>query len=283
VADLRPQYVEVVHPETLEPLDRIDTMGMLAVAAHLGPTRLIDNVLLRDRQPIVAIDGPAGAGKSTVARQVAQRLNLLYLDSGAMYRAVTWQALEQGVDLRDEVAIAELVQGCDIHLAASGNDPAFAAYPSRLWLNGQEVTQLIRSAAVTAQVSLVSAQPSVRQTLLYQQQQYGVTGGVVMEGRDIGTQVFPQAELKIFLTASVQERARRRQADLAIQQQPAVPLQELERAIDDRDRKDSSRRVAPLCKADDAIELNTDGLTIEDVVEKIVALFQEKVGGIGAN
>jgi pantoate ligase/cytidylate kinase len=231
----------------------------------------------------VAIDGPAGAGKSTVARQVAQRLNLLYLDSGAMYRAVTWQALEQGVDLRDEVAIAELVQGCDIHLAASGNDPAFAAYPSRLWLNGQEVTQLIRSAAVTAQVSLVSAQPSVRQTLLYQQQQYGVTGGVVMEGRDIGTQVFPQAELKIFLTASVQERARRRQADLAIQQQPAVPLQELERAIDDRDRKDSSRRVAPLCKADDAIELNTDGLTIEDVVEKIVALFQEKVGGIGAN
>jgi len=283
VADLRPQYVEVVHPETLEPLDRIDTMGMLAVAAHLGPTRLIDNVLLRDRQPIVAIDGPAGAGKSTVARQVAQRLNLLYLDSGAMYRAVTWQALEQGVDLRDEVAIAELVQGCDIHLAASGNDPAFAAYPSRLWLNGQEVTQLIRSAAVTAQVSLVSAQPSVRQTLLYQQQQYGVTGGVVMEGRDIGTQVFPQAELKIFLTASVQERTRRRQADLAIQQQPAVPLQELERAIDDRDRKDSSRRVAPLCKADDAIELNTDGLTIEDVVEKIVALFQEKVGGIGAN
>lgn len=275
--DLQPQYVELVHPETLHPLETIETLGMVAAAAYLGHTRLIDNLLLRDRQPIVAIDGPAGAGKSTVARQVAQRLNLLYLDSGAMYRAVTWLALERGVDLHDEVAIAELVSDCEIHLAASGDDPAFAAFPSRIWVNGQEVTQLIRRSAVTEQVSLVSAQPTVRQTLLHQQQQYGVEGGVVMEGRDIGTQVFPQAELKIFLTASVAERARRRQRDLAAQQQPAVSLDELELAIDERDRKDSSRLVAPLRQADDAIALITDGLTIEDVVEKIVQLFNEKV------
>ncbi|WP_026072521.1 bifunctional pantoate--beta-alanine ligase/(d)CMP kinase [Nodosilinea nodulosa] len=275
--DLRPQYVELVHPETLRPLDRVETLGMLAVAAHLGTTRLIDNLLLRDRQPIVAIDGPAGAGKSTVARQVAQQLNLLYLDSGAMYRAVTWLALERGVDLHDEVAIAELVSDCDIHLAASGDDPAFAAFPSRIWLNGQEVTQLIRSSAVTDQVSLVSAQPTVRQTLLRQQQQYGITGGVVMEGRDIGTQVFPQAELKIFLTASVAERARRRQRDLSAQQQPAISLGELEQAIDERDRKDSSRSVSPLRKADDAIELNTDGLSLAAVVDEIVRLFNGKV------
>ncbi|WP_035993112.1 bifunctional pantoate--beta-alanine ligase/(d)CMP kinase [Leptolyngbya sp. KIOST-1] len=275
--DLVPQYVELVHPETLHPLERIDSLGMVAIAAHLGTTRLIDNLLLRDRQPIVAIDGPAGAGKSTVARRVAQQLNLLYLDSGAMYRAVTWLALERGVDLHDEVAIAELVSDCDIHLAASGDDPAFAAFPSRIWLNGQEVTQLIRSSAVTDQVSLVSAQPTVRQTLLGQQQQYGVTGGVVMEGRDIGTQVFPQAELKIFLTASVAERARRRQRDLAAQQLPAIALDELELAIDERDRKDSSRSVSPLRKADDAIELNTDGLTLDEVVGKIVTLFQERV------
>ncbi|MGB3201861.1 MAG: (d)CMP kinase, partial [Nodosilinea sp.] len=194
-----------------------------------------------------------------------------------MYRAVTWLALERGVDLHDEVAIAELVSDCEIRLAASGDDPAFAAFPSRIWVNGQEVTQLIRRSAVTAQVSLVSAQPTVRQTLLHQQQQYGITGGVVMEGRDIGTQVFPQAELKIFLTASVAERARRRQRDLAAQQQPAVSLDELELAIDERDRKDSSRVVAPLRQADDAIALITDGLTIEDVVEKIVQLFNEKV------
>jgi pantoate ligase/cytidylate kinase len=277
VPTLHPQYVEVVHPETLQPLDRIATMGMVAVAAHLGSTRLIDNVLLRDRQPIVAIDGPAGAGKSTVARQVAQRLNLLYLDSGAMYRAVTWLALERGVDVHDEVAIAELLHDCDIHLTASSDDPAFAAYPSRVWLNGEEVTQLIRSITVTDHVSLISAQPTVRQILLRQQQQYGVKGGLVMEGRDIGTQVFPQAELKVFLTASVSERARRRQSDLAAQQQPMVPLKELERAIDARDRSDSGRRVSPLRQADDAIELITDGLSIEEVVEKIVVLFNEKV------
>jgi pantoate ligase/cytidylate kinase len=280
---LRPQYVELVHPETLHPLDRIETLGMIAVAAHLGTTRLIDNLLLRDRQPIVAIDGPAGAGKSTVARQVAQRLGLLYLDSGAMYRAVTWLALEQGIDVHDEVAIAELVQTCDLHLAASGDDPAFAAFPSRIWLNGQEVTQLIRSPQVTAQVSVVSAQPTVRRILLHQQQQYGITGGVVMEGRDIGTEVFPQAELKIFLTASVGERARRRQRDLEAQGHTAVDLAALERAIDERDRKDSSRRVSPLRQAEDAIALNTDGRTIEQVVEAIVQLFDERVGSRGGD
>jgi len=276
------QYVELVHPDTLKPLETVTSVGLLALAAHLGTTRLIDNVWLRHRQPIVAIDGPAGAGKSTVARQVAERLNLLYLDSGAMYRAVTWLALEQGLDLQDEVALAELLPDCDLQLAPSGNDSEFAAYPSRIWLNGREVTALIRSPEVTGQVSVVAAQPAVRDTLLRQQQQYGISGGVVMEGRDIGTQVFPQAELKIFLTASVAERARRRQRDLAAQQQPNASLEDLERAIDERDRKDSTRRVAPLRKADDAIELNTDGLSIEDVVERIVELFEQRIpGGLG--
>lgn len=242
---LHPQYVELVHPDTLAPLETIESVGLLAVAAHLGTTRLIDNILLRHRQPIVAIDGPAGAGKSTVARQVAKRLNLLYLDSGAMYRAITWKALQQGLDLQDEVAIAELVPDCDLRLASSGDDPAFAAYPSRIWLNDQEVTQLIRDSAVTAQVSTIAAQPIVRKLLLRQQQQYGIAGGVVMEGRDIGTQVFPHAELKIFLTASVAERARRRLRDMRAQQQSVESLEELERAINERDRKDSTRRVAP--------------------------------------
>ena len=275
---VQPQYVELVHPDTLEPLDSVASTGLLAIAAHLGPTRLIDNLLLRHRQPILAIDGPAGAGKSTVARQVAKRLGLLYLDSGAMYRAITWKALQQGIDLQDEVAVAELLQDCHLKLTASGDDPAFAAYPSRIWLNDQEVTQLIRHATVTAQVSTIAAQPIVRRVLLKQQQRYGLTGGVVMEGRDIGTQVFPHAELKIFLTASVAERARRRQQDLKAQQQPVESLTALERAIADRDRKDSTRRVAPLKKADDAVELITDGLTIAQVVDRIVALYAERVG-----
>jgi pantoate ligase/cytidylate kinase len=283
VPAVQPQYVELVHPETLVPLDTIESTGLLAVAAYLGQTRLIDNLLLRHRQPIVAIDGPAGAGKSTVARQVAKRLGLLYLDSGAMYRAITWKALQQGLELQDEVAVAELLQDCDLKLAASGDDPAFAAYPSRIWLNGQEVTELIRQPSVTAQVSTIAAQPIVRKVLLKQQQQYGTAGGVVMEGRDIGTQVFPHAELKIFLTASVAERARRRQQDLKAQQQPIESLAALERAIDDRDRKDSTRRVAPLRKAEDAVELITDGLTIDQVVDKIVLMYKDRIGDVPIN
>ena len=126
-------------------------------------------------------------------------------------------------------------------------------------------------------MSAIAAQPVVRRVLLKQQQQYGVNGGVVMEGRDIGTTVFPHAELKIFLTASVTERARRRQRDMEAQNQTVVSLENLERAIDERDRKDSTRKVAPLKKADDALELNTDGLTIDDVVSKIVCLFESRV------
>ena len=146
-------------------------------------------------------------------------------------------------------------------------------------MNGKEVSDAIRGAAVTRQVSVVAAQPAVRQRLLQQQQQYGLQGGVVMEGRDIGTQVFPDAELKIFLTASVSERARRRQRDLQAQNQPVANLEDLERAIDDRDLKDRTRRLAPLRKAPDAIELQTDGLTIGDVVAKIVTLFNQRVEG----
>ncbi|HEY9762689.1 MAG TPA: bifunctional pantoate--beta-alanine ligase/(d)CMP kinase [Trichocoleus sp.] len=281
VPEVQPQYIDLVHPDTMVPLEDVKSVGLMAVAAYLGTTRLIDNMLLRSRQPIIAIDGPAGAGKSTVARQVARALGLLYLDSGAMYRAITWLALQKGIDPQDEVAVAELVQDCQIRLTPSGDDLAFAAYPSRIWLNGEEVTQAVRSQEVTAQVSAIAAQPVVREVLLRQQQQYGLEGGVVMEGRDIGTHVFPHAELKIFLTASVSERAKRRQRDLQAQNQPMINLEDLERAIDERDRKDSTRRVAPLRKAADALELQTDNLTIEEVVDKIVALFQERVGQDG--
>lgn len=276
-AAVRLQYAELVDPQTLQPLDRVETTGLLAIAAYLGSTRLIDNLTLRSRQPIIAIDGPAGAGKSTVARLVADRLGLLYLDSGAMYRAVTWRALESGVDPHDEVAVAELLADCQIRLAS---EPAVDGVPSptRVWVNDKEVSQAIRSPRVTAQVSAIAAQPVVRHLLLKQQQEYGAAGGVVMEGRDIGTHVFPHAELKVFLTASVQERARRRKRDLEAQNQPAMSLEALEQAIDERDRKDSTRRVAPLRRAEDAIELITDGLTIDAVVGKIVGLYRDRLG-----
>ena len=264
--DLISEYVELVHPMTMTPLTQIEDTGLLAVAVRLGSTRLIDNMLLSDRKPIVAIDGPAGAGKSTVARLVAQTLGLFYLDTGAMYRAFTWLVMQSGIAIDDEPAIAELVSQCEIEFS-----------PPSIFVNGQDVTQAIRSLEVTSQVSAVSAQPAVRWALVRQQQLYGKQGGMVVEGRDIGTNVFPDAELKIFLTASVQERARRRQRDLQTQGLGAINLDELEQAIYDRDRKDSTRALAPLSKAEDAIELITDGLTIQAVIDQIVERYNAAI------
>jgi pantoate ligase/cytidylate kinase len=275
VPAVKPEYVELVDPTTLALLDAVEESGLLAIAAHVGSTRLIDNVVLRNRQPILAIDGPAGVGKSTVVRQVAQILGLLYLDTGAMYRAVTWLVLQSGVALNDQPAIAELVSQCQLELENQVKGSPLAI--PKVWVNGQDVTHEIRSAAVTAQVSAIAAQPAVRRSLVKQQQQYGRKGGIVMDGRDIGTYVFPDAELKIFLTASVQERARRRQLDLKNQGQLEVSLEELERTIYERDQKDSTRSFAPMRKAEDAIEIQTDELTIDEVVAKIVDLYRQKL------
>ncbi|MDV3352701.1 bifunctional pantoate--beta-alanine ligase/(d)CMP kinase [Leptothoe sp. LEGE 181152] len=270
-----PQYIELVNPYTLAPLEKVETVGMLAVAAFVGTTRLIDNVVLRARRPIIAIDGPAGAGKSTVARQLAQQLGLLYLDTGAMYRAFTWYVLAQACNPDDEVAVADLLPKCEIKLVATPTDAG--PHPPEVWVNDTLVTQAIRTSEVTANVSTIAAQSSVREALVKQQMQYGLTGGVVADGRDIGTHVFPDAELKIFLTASVEERARRRQRDLANQNQPVPELSDLAQAISERDHKDSTREISPLRQADDAIEVVTDSLAIESVLDKLLTLYKEKV------
>lgn len=270
-----PQYVELVNPYTLAPIEKVETVGMLAVAAFVGTTRLIDNVVLRARQPIIAIDGPAGAGKSTVARQLADQLGLLYLDTGAMYRAFTWYVLAQGCDPNDEVSVADLLPKCNIKLIVPPSESG--PQPPEVWVNDTLVTQAIRTAEVTANVSTIAAQSSVRAALVKQQMQYGLAGGVVADGRDIGTHVFPDAELKIFLTASVEERARRRQRDLASRSQPVPELTELTKAISERDYKDSTRKISPLRQADDAIEVITDSLTIKSVLDKLLALYEENV------
>jgi pantoate ligase/cytidylate kinase len=186
---------------------------------------------------------------------------------------VTWLALHEGLDPQDEAAIAELVSQCQIQLLPSPD----VAQACQVQINGHDVTQAIRTAEVTDQVSAIAAQPYVRKALVQQQQRYGRQGGVIMEGRDIGTHVFPHAELKLFLTASVQERARRRQQDLKNQGQGTPALDDLEQSIYERDRKDSTRVIAPLRKADDAIELQTDHLTIEDVTAQIVRLYHERI------
>lgn len=273
VNDLHVDYVELVHPTTLMPLNKVDDRGLLAIAARLGSTRLIDNILLQERQPIVAIDGPAGAGKSTVARLVAESLGLLYLDTGAMYRSLTWLVLQSGISVEDEPGIAELASLAQIHLAP-GND---SHSPMRVWINTQEVTLEIRTLEVTRQVSAIAALGSVRRELVKQQQRWGQKGGVVAEGRDIGTHVFPDAELKIFLTASVQERAQRRQRDLKNQGLPDMGLEQLEWEISKRDARDTTRTLAPLRKAADAFEIQTDGLSITEVTNRIVSLYNQKL------
>ena len=266
-AHLVVDYVELVQPHTLRPLQQLAGPGLLAAAVHCGAARLIDHTVLMTRAPIVAIDGPAGAGKSTVTKAFARELGLVYLDTGAMYRALTWWVQQQGVDVADAAAVAPLLQGLDLQLGADQS----------VTINGHEVTAAIRSPEVTAQVSTVAAHGCVREALTAQQQAMGQRGGLVAEGRDIGTAVFPDAELKVFLTATVAERARRRARDLAERGFAVPELSELETQIAERDHLDSTRAIAPLQQAADAIELITDGMAIEAVIDRLVELFRSRV------
>ncbi|WP_448379771.1 bifunctional pantoate--beta-alanine ligase/(d)CMP kinase [Gloeomargarita sp.] len=267
-SDLTIQYIELVDPETLQPLTQIETAGLLAVAVWVGEVRLIDNVVLKCRLPVVAIDGPAGAGKSTVSRLVAQRLGLTYLDTGALYRAVTWAVLRAGVALTDAVGVAEIAAQAQVELRWQPE--------LRVFLDGDDCTEVIRSMAVTQAVAQVAAQPAVRQILLGIQRQYGRRGGIVVEGRDIGTTVFPDAELKIFLTASVEERAQRRWRELQQQGVTGVDVATIAAAIRERDAQDSQRRVSPLRQAADAVVIDSDGLDVAGVVERILAAWQRR-------
>lgn len=270
-AGLRPDYVELVRAHNLTPLQRVEGLALLAAAAYCGPSRLIDHVFLMTRAPIVAIDGPAGAGKSTATRALAHRLGLLYLDTGAMYRALTWWVREQGVDPADAAAIAPLLQDLDLRLLGGVDGE------QQVLINGHDVSTAIRSPEVTALVSTVAAHGCVREALTSQQRAMGARGGLVAEGRDIGTAVFPDAECKVFLTATVAERARRRALDLEQRGFSVPPLAELEAAIAERDRLDSSREVAPLLQAEDAAVVITDGLTIDEVIAVLEDHFRARV------
>ena len=271
VEEVKIQYVELVDPTSLQSLEQIEQAGLLAIAAYVGSTRLIDDIVLHKGQPIVSIDGPAGAGKSTVTRRLAHQLNLLYLDTGAMYRAVTWLVMELGIAMSDGEAIAELLQDLDLKLIS----PNGAELPTTVYVNGREVTNAIRTPEVTANVSAIAARSQVREKLVEMQQEWGKQGGLIAEGRDIGTNVFPDAELKIFLTASAAERAKRRWQDLQNQGYDDIDIKHLERDIQQRDERDSNRAIAPLKKAEDAIELVTDDLSIDEVIQKIVDLYQQ--------
>jgi pantoate ligase / CMP/dCMP kinase len=262
-ADTQVEYCALVDPQTMSSLETIEVAGLLAIAARVGSTRLIDNIVLSHQLPIIAIDGPAGAGKSTVTKLVAQALGLQFLDTGAMYRAVTWLAINANIPFENAAAIAELVAKSCIQLRGS-----------QVLINDQDVSTAIRTLEVTNKVSVIAALGAVRIALVQQQQQIGRNGGIVAEGRDMCTHVFPEAGIKIFLTATVGERARRRLADLRRQGETQITLAELEATIAQRDYLDSTRAIAPLQKAADAVELVTDGMAIEQVVAQIVAMYR---------
>ena len=264
-------YAQLVHPLTLQPCSHLDGAALLGVAVHVGPARLLDHRFLLSRKPIIAIDGPAGTGKSTVTRLLAARLGLLHLDTGAMYRAVAWLILENRQPIRPGAALQQVLDTMELQLAWGDHGQQV------IRINGVDVSDAIRLPRVTATVPRVAALAPVRQVLTRQQRMFGRQGGLVSEGRDMGTAVFPHAELKVYLTASVAERARRRAADMGQRGQAPPPLATLEAQIAERDHLDRTRTEAPLRPAEDGVVVATDGITVEQVVDELEDLFRQRV------
>ncbi|MFD3446127.1 (d)CMP kinase [Microbacteriaceae bacterium 4G12] len=217
----------------------------------------------------IAIDGPAAAGKSTVAKIIAKQLSYLYIDTGAMYRTLTYAVLQKDFDIYDEVKVMDVLRELKLEFQ-HGEDM------QRVFMNGSDVTDAIRTPEVTNRVSIVAKHGLVREEMVKRQQALGSNGGVVMDGRDIGTHVLPHAEVKIFLLASVEERAQRRHIENEAKGFPS-DLKKLQEEIALRDKLDSEREIAPLKKAEDAIELDTTSLSIEQVVEKIMDIVSTKL------
>lgn len=215
----------------------------------------------------IAIDGPASSGKSTVSKQIAKELNLVYIDTGAMYRALTLVAIRKNVDFGDEIKLAKLLGNMAISFEPS-------ATGQLVFINGEDVTQAIRSSEVTNNVSQVSFHASIRNELVKRQRELANYKSVIMDGRDIGTVVLPNANVKIFLVASVKERAERRYKE-NLERGINTSFEALTEEIIKRDKKDSSRDISPLKQAEDAVKVDTTGLTIPEVVGKIKQIIQK--------
>lgn len=212
----------------------------------------------------IAIDGPAGAGKSTIAKLCAKKMNLVYVDTGAMYRAVALYLLESGIDVNDKAAVADKCKGAEV-------DIKYEDGVQNVYLNGNNVTGRLREEAVGNTASVTSAVPEVRAQIFSLQRGLADRGGVIMDGRDIGTVVMPDAEVKIYLTASSEVRATRRVKELQEKGEPAN-FEEIKKDIEDRDHRDMTREISPLKQAEDAILVDTSDMTIDEVVDKICSL-----------
>ena len=216
----------------------------------------------------IAIDGPAGAGKSTIARRTAQELSFIYVDTGALYRALAVFLVDEGVSPEDKEKVKEAVKSVKVSIAYENGE-------QQVLVNGKNVTDRLRAESVGNMASTISAIPAVRAALLDLQRDLAKAHDVLMDGRDIGTNVLPDAELKIYLTASVETRAERRYRDL---QEKGVekPLSEIKKEIEERDRRDMTRAIAPLKQAEDAVYLDTSHMNIDEVVEAIRKLYRER-------
>lgn len=216
----------------------------------------------------VAVDGPAGSGKSTVAKEIAKKLGILYIDTGAMYRSVAFACMKQNVILEDEKAVLALLEHLDMEIVPQTGG-------QRIFLYGEDVTEKIRTQEIGAGASIVAAYSKVREKLVEIQQNLSKSHDVIMDGRDIGTKVLPDAQVKIYLDASVAERAKRRLGELEAQGKQA-DLEGVKKAIEERDYQDMHREHSPLCKAEDAVVLDSTGLDIAAVTEKILQIIAEK-------
>jgi len=221
---------------------------------------------------IIAIDGPAGAGKSTVAQLVGQRLNYTYIDTGAMYRAIAWKVLQDGLTVHDLAAIINIAQSIRIKLACNEGK-------TQVFVNEYDVTAEIRDPSVSSIVPDIAQVAAVREAMVRLQQAMAQQGGVVMDGRDIGTHVLPNADVKIFLTASIEERAQRRWRELR-DKGIAISLEDLTRDIAARDKKDCERDISPLIQAPDAVLLDTTDMSIERAVLEILSICEERQNGV---
>jgi cytidylate kinase len=217
------------------------------------------------RALIIAIDGPSGAGKGTVARAVAARLQYRHIDTGAMYRAVGWKALREGISLQDESAVVRISEQAQFDLEGG-----------RVLIDGEDVARAIRTPEIDAAAAAVARHPAVRRAMVARQRGLGEGGGVVMEGRDIGTAVFPNADVKIYLDASPEERARRRASDPAHRASSSAALADVATALAERDKSDATRAASPLAMAPDAIHIETTGLAVDAVVDRVMTAIEQR-------
>ena len=269
--DIKVEYLEHVNAFNLQRSTSEINITMLAGAIICGSTRLIDHVFLMKRDPIIAIDGPAGSGKSTVTKLIAKKLKFIFLDTGAMYRALSWYLINEKINYENRKELNSILSNISITFQS------IEGSKQNVIINNHNVTEKIRTQEISSIVSSIASIKEVREFLVKEQRKIGNRGGIVAEGRDIGTKVFPNAELKIFLTASINERAKRRKKELEELGHGAIDFENLRNEIEQRDFDDSNRKISPLIKAKDAVEIISDGYTINQVVENILEIYFETI------